>query len=117
MSTTMVSENSQNIEVNLVLVPIDEVQTVRWNAKKAAVLKEKKENSGLSFKKIEILTEQLGNRCSDAFIIRLVNDDFDGVSVKQLEALCKAIGAEMKDFIPQIELKISQVSIDDTNNS
>jgi hypothetical protein len=117
MSTTMVSENHQNIEVNLVLVPIEEVQTVRWDAKKAALLKDKKENSGLSFKKIEILTEQLGNRCSDAFIIRLINDDFDGVSVKQLETLCKAIGAQMKDFIPQIELKIPRSSLDFTNNS
>lgn len=117
MSTTMVSEIPQNLEVNLVLIPIDEVQTVRWDAKKAAVLKEKKESSGLSFKKIETLTEQLGSRCSDAFIIRLVNDEFDGVSVKQLEALCKAVGAQMKDFIPQIELKISQLSVDITNNS
>ncbi|MCC5610099.1 hypothetical protein LC612_25875 [Nostoc sp. CHAB 5834] len=117
MSTTMVSGNHQNIEVNLVLVPIEEVQTVRWDAKKAALLKDKKENSGLSFKKIENLTEQLGNRCSDAFIIRLINDDFDGVSVKQLETLCKAIGAQMKDFIPQIELKIPQSSLSITNNS
>jgi hypothetical protein len=116
MSTTMVSGNYPNPEVNLVLIPINEVQTVRWDAKKAAVLKEKKEISGLSFKKIENLTEQLGNRCSDAFIIRLVNDDFDGVSIKQLQALCLAIGADIKDFIPQIELKISQGSLDITNN-
>ncbi|BDA74407.1 hypothetical protein CAL7716_085730 [Calothrix sp. PCC 7716] len=109
----MVSENGEE----KMYVLADAVRTVAWSKELGLKLTAIKNSRGLSFIKIQKATEALGDKSSDAFLVRLAAGEYAEVSLKKLSVICQVLGIEVHEFVPVLSQKTFPSPIDSTNSS